>query len=70
MFLWRHGQGLRHGLELLHKLLVAPVGVGQSFAVQVHQLAEPFDLGLEGEVLCLDIVSDVLTDFRKVTIGV
>ena len=76
MFVWLHGQGrarrqgLRHGLELFHKLLVTPVGVGQSFAVQVHQLAEPFDLGLECEVLCPGFVSDMLTDFRKVTIGV
>ena len=69
-FLWRHGQGFRHGLELFHKLLVTPVGVGQSFAVQVHHLAEAIHLNLEGEVLCPGFVSDVLTDFRKVTIGV
>ena len=44
----RRRQGLRHGLQLLQHFLVTPVGVGQSFPVQVHQLAESFDLRLEG----------------------
>ena len=66
----RRGQGFRHGLELLQQLLVAPVGVGQPFAVQVHQLAEPLYLGLEGEVLCPGVASCVLTGRREVTIRV
>ena len=56
----RRGQGFRHGLELLQQLLVAPVGVGHPFTVQVHQLAEAQHLGLESEVLCTGVASNVI----------
>ena len=68
--LWCHRQSLGYGFDLLQQLLVAPVGVGQPILVQVHQLAESFDLGLEGEVLCPGVVSGVLTGFREVAIRV
>ena len=54
-------QGIGHGLELVQQFLVAPVGVGQPFLVQVHQFAESFHLGLEGEVLCRSVAGGVLT---------
>ena len=64
----RRGQGLRHCLELLQQFLVAPVGISQPFAVQVHQLTEALYFGLEGGILCLSVVSGVLTRRRDVAI--
>ena len=47
-------------LSWLQQLLVAPVCVGHPFTVQVHQLAEAENLGLESEVLCTGVASTVI----------
>lgn len=48
----------------------APVGVGEAVLVQVHQFAETFDLGPQGEVIGSGVVSGVLAGFREVLIDV